>query len=216
MAQRFHMLYLTTQLQTSTNNKQISYRRQQGPFYITGTKLTALCILTMYLREPQVHSQAGGHLFLSTQDMFLPKNGAVHNTEQFIIAAMSSAAEAELGTLFLNAKKAAPMLHMLIEMGHLQPPTPIQADNLMPFGIVTNKIIPKATKSMDMQFHWLCNHNAVFTGSWEKRFLQITGQNTMPPTATKVHDPFFSQCPQSKCSTTQNKGEMGKASGNRT
>ena len=68
---------------------------------------------------------------------------------------MSSAAEAELGALFLNAKQAAPMRQTLLKMEHPQPLMPIQTDNSTAFGMVTHKIIPKATKAMDMHFHWL-------------------------------------------------------------
>jgi len=34
---------------------------------------------------------------------------------------MSSAAEAELGALYVNAREAVPMRHLLEEMGHKQP-----------------------------------------------------------------------------------------------
>ena len=68
---------------------------------------------------------------------------------------MSSAAEAELGALFLNAKTAVPVRKTLDKMGHPQPPTPIQTDNKMAEGLINNKIVPKATKSIDMNFHWL-------------------------------------------------------------
>ena len=71
---------------------------------------------------------------------------------------MSSAVKAELGALFITAKQAAPMCQMLIELGHFQQPTPIQTDNSTAYGIITSKIIPKAVKAMDMQFHWLHNH----------------------------------------------------------
>jgi hypothetical protein len=47
---------------------------------------------------------------------------------------------------------------MLIEMGHLQPPTPIQTDNTTAEGVINNKIQPKRTKAMDMRFHWLRDH----------------------------------------------------------
>ena len=46
---------------------------------------------------------------------------------------------------------------MLQELGHPQPPTRLQTDNSTAFGIITNEIILKATKAMDMRFHWLCN-----------------------------------------------------------
>jgi hypothetical protein len=42
---------------------------------------------------------------------------------------MSSAAEAEIGSVFLNAKEATLLRTTLEEMGHPQPPTPLQSDN---------------------------------------------------------------------------------------
>ena len=40
----------------------------------------------------------------------------------------SAAAEAEMGALYINAREAIPMRITLEEMGHRQPPTPMQAD----------------------------------------------------------------------------------------
>ena len=68
---------------------------------------------------------------------------------------MSSAAEAELGALFINAREAVHIRNILTEMGHPQPPTPIQTDNSTANGGVNNKVQPKRTKPMDMRFHWL-------------------------------------------------------------
>jgi hypothetical protein len=68
---------------------------------------------------------------------------------------MSSAAEAELGALYINAHEVIPMRHLLEEMGHKQPPTPMQTDNSTAHGVVTNNIQPRRTKAMDMRFHWL-------------------------------------------------------------
>ncbi len=68
---------------------------------------------------------------------------------------MSSAAEAELGALYLNAKETVYIQQILTKMGHPQPKTPIQTDNLMAEGVVNNRIQPKRTKAMDMRFHWL-------------------------------------------------------------
>jgi hypothetical protein len=53
---------------------------------------------------------------------------------------MSSAAEAELGALFINAKEAVYLRQILIEMGHPQPKTPIQTDNTTAEGVINNKI----------------------------------------------------------------------------
>ena len=55
-------------------------------------------------------------------------NGAVLNILQIIRAVMSSAAEAELGTHFINEKIAAAMRHTLKELGHPQPQTLVQTD----------------------------------------------------------------------------------------
>eukprot|EP00804_Cyclotella_cryptica_P015472 CCRYP_003526-RA/>CCRYP_003526-RA protein AED:0.38 eAED:0.38 QI:0/-1/0/1/-1/0/1/0/80 len=73
---------------------------------------------------------------------------------------MSSAAEAELGALYINAREAIPIRHLLTELGHAQPPTPIQIDNSTALGVITNTIQPKRTKARDMRFHWLrCRTN---------------------------------------------------------
>ncbi len=43
----------------------------------------------------------------------------------------------------------------LREMGHLQPPTPVQTDNSTADSIINLRVQPKPTKAMDMRFHWL-------------------------------------------------------------
>ena len=69
---------------------------------------------------------------------------------------VSSAAEAEIGGLFINVKAAIPIRQTLIEMGHPQPPTPMQTDNSTAHALITNKIRPKALKSMmEMRFNFL-------------------------------------------------------------
>ena len=108
-----------------------------------------------YHNEPKARSRAGGHFYLSNNAEVPPNNGSIHNVAQIIKAVMSSAAEAELGGLFINAREAVHIRNILTEMGHLQPPTPIQTDNSTANGVVNNKIQPKRTKPMDMRFHWL-------------------------------------------------------------
>ena len=83
-------------------------------------------------------------------------NGAVHTVAQIIKTIMSSAAEVELGAIYINCREAIPTRHLLEAMGHRQPPTPIQTDNSTALGVVTNKIHPKRTKAMDIRFHWMC------------------------------------------------------------
>ena len=108
-----------------------------------------------YLNEKNSRSRVGGHHFLSANTDSPDNNGAVLNISTVMKAVLSSAAEAEIAGLFINAKHAIPQRNLLEEMGHKQPPTPIQTDNTAANGIVNNKIQPKATKAMDMRFHWL-------------------------------------------------------------
>ena len=59
-----------------------------------------------YLSEPNARSRAGGHFFLTKDDTVMPNNGAILTVAQIIKTVMSSAAEAELGALFINAREA--------------------------------------------------------------------------------------------------------------
>ena len=62
-------------------------------------------------------------------------NGAVFNTANLTKTAMSSAAEAEMGAIFLAAREAIPVQNALIKMGHPQGKTPIQTDNSTAHGV---------------------------------------------------------------------------------
>ena len=93
-------------------------------------------------------------------EKFPPNNSAILTIATIIKAVMSSAAEAELGALFINVKEAMHLRHVLEEMGHPQPRTPIQTDNTTAEKVINNKIQPKRTKAMDMHFHWLRGREA--------------------------------------------------------
>jgi hypothetical protein len=94
-------------------------------------------------------------MFMEGTEYIPINNGALLNISQIIRAVMSLAAEAKLGALFINAKMAVSMQRTLKEMGHPQTCTPIQTNNLTAHTLLTNKIMPKALKAMDMRFHWL-------------------------------------------------------------
>ena len=55
-----------------------------------------------YLSKTKARSRAGGHFFMSNNTAFSPNNGAVFTIAKIIKAVMSSAAEAELGSMFIN------------------------------------------------------------------------------------------------------------------
>ena len=68
---------------------------------------------------------------------------------------MSSATEAELAGLYIMACEAVYIRIIREELGHKQPPTPLQTDNAMADAVINGKIQPKQTKAMDMRSHWL-------------------------------------------------------------
>jgi hypothetical protein len=78
-----------------------------------------------YCNEKKLHSQARGHFFLSNKDKFPSNNGEIFTNATIIKAVMASAAKAELGALYLNAKEAIYLRQILIELGHHQLQTPI-------------------------------------------------------------------------------------------
>jgi hypothetical protein len=107
-----------------------------------------------YLSESKARSRAGEHFFMSTDMAQSPNNGAVLTIAQIIKAVMTSAAEAEIGALYINCREAVPARHTLEYMGHPQPPTPMQTDNTTALGVVNNNVMKKL-KAMDMKYHWL-------------------------------------------------------------
>eukprot|EP00957_Ditylum_brightwellii_P071639 5446069-Ditylum_brightwellii.AAC.1 len=68
---------------------------------------------------------------------------------------MASAAEAELGALFKNAKEAVALRTMLRELGHQQPATLIQVDNSAAHRIVNSNIRQRKSKAINMRFYWV-------------------------------------------------------------
>ena len=108
-----------------------------------------------YLSEPKAKSRAGGHFFLSDNGEIPRNNGAILNIAHIIKHVMSSETEAELGALYIMAREAVYIRIILEEMGHKKPPTPMQTDNATANAVVNGIIQPKATKAMDMRFHWL-------------------------------------------------------------
>jgi hypothetical protein len=56
---------------------------------------------------------------------------------------MSSATKAKLAGLYVMAKKAIYIRIILDELGHMQPPTPLQTDNAMVDKVINGKVQPK-------------------------------------------------------------------------
>ena len=88
-------------------------------------------------------SRAGGCYFLGCvpeegKPTFL--NGAILVSCQVLKLVVASAAETELGALFLNAREAKVIRIILEELGHPQPKTPVSISNTTAVGIVNSTI----------------------------------------------------------------------------
>ena len=100
-------------------------------------------------------SRANAHMCISENVSIPSFNGVVITIAKIIKFVMSSAAEAELASLLVTTRKCVESHHTLIEMGWPQHPTPMQVDNDTEVGVITNNIMSKQTKSMDMRLWWL-------------------------------------------------------------
>jgi hypothetical protein len=108
-----------------------------------------------YLTAKKSRSRAGGHFFLGSIPILgepILLNGSIHALVKILKFVASSAAEAELGSLFLNAKQAKIIRLILFKLGHPQPPTPIHIDNTTVLGIVNNTIKQQKSRSMEMRY----------------------------------------------------------------
>ena len=137
--------------------------------------------------EANARSRAGAHIFLAEDDAVPRWNGPVLTVAQIIKFVMSSAAEAELGALFVTAKEMVPMRQALAEMGWPQPPSPVQTDNSTAAGVVNNTIVPRKTKSMDLRFHWLRCRRV----QGQFRFYWAPGKDNWGDYSTKHHPPIY-------------------------
>jgi hypothetical protein len=109
-----------------------------------------------YLSAGKARSRAGGFHYLGNQPGGKTRyNGPVNVLCQIMHEVQSSAAEAELGALFLNAKEACPTRICLEELGHSQPATPIVTDNSTATGISNDSVKQKRSKAIDMRYYWV-------------------------------------------------------------
>jgi hypothetical protein len=116
-----------------------------------------------YLSAPNARSCAGGYFFLGSipqDDSLILINGAIHITCTILKLVAASAAEAELGALFLNTQEAKVLRLVLKELGHPQPPIPIHIDNTTTVGIVNNTIKRQWSRAMKMCYFWLLDAEA--------------------------------------------------------
>jgi hypothetical protein len=135
-----------------------------------------------YLVCAEARSRAGGYIFLGNlkKTQF---NGPVLVLAKIIKNVMGSAAEAEVGALYIVAQEIVPMRMTLEELGHPQPATPLKTDNSTACGIMNGTVKQKRTKAMDMRYYWLRDRvrQKQFNVFWEP------GINNLADYPTKHH-----------------------------
>ena len=149
-----------------------------------------------YLSASQARSRVGGYFFLSEaladptkapspESPPPPFNGPILINSAIMKSVLSSAAEAELGALFFNAKDGAMLRTILEDLGHPQAATPIQTDNACAAGIVNNTVKQRRSKAIDMRFYWVRDRveNGEFLVYWRR------GADNDADYFTKHHSP---------------------------
>ena len=144
-----------------------------------------------YLNESKARSRNGGYFYLSKKpkipinpnDPAPPLNAPILVNSKIIDAVMSSVQESETGSGFINAKDAVPIRTTLEEMGHPQGPTPLQFDNKCAVGILTDTVVQRRSKAMDMRFYWVRDRHRQqqFHVHWKR------GQENLADYPTKQH-----------------------------
>jgi hypothetical protein len=110
-----------------------------------------------YLSENEAKIRSGGLFCMGNTAKNDKKltNGAILIVSKVLKHVMSSAAKAEIGAVFINAKKGAVIRTTVEELGHKQPPTPMETDNTTDTGYSNGTIKQERTKAMDMHFYWI-------------------------------------------------------------
>jgi hypothetical protein len=136
-----------------------------------------------YLSENEAKSRSGGFFYMGNNnknDKKLTKRGILI-VSKVLKHVMLSAAEAEIGAVFINAKEGAVLRTTLEELGHKQPPTPMETDNTTATGYSNCTIKQKRTKAMDMRCYWIKDRvkHGQFNVYWGPGFqnLAIISQN---------------------------------------
>ena len=108
-----------------------------------------------YLVAPKPQSRAGGYIYLGIK-AGTQFNGPIYVPAKIIKAVMRSAAETEVGGLYMNVLELSLMRTILEELDYPQPATLLKTDNSTADSCIMNKIIKQSqSKAMDKRFYWL-------------------------------------------------------------
>ena len=142
-----------------------------------------------YLIAPKAKSRIAGYFYCSDKSKTTPPNpplnGPLHIECKILRHVVTSAAEAETAGLFYNCQTALYFQRMLTALGHPQTNTQVKTDNGTAAQFVRDTIKNKRSKSWDVRYHWLTEHQANndFNIYWDK------GENNLADYHTKHHNP---------------------------
>jgi hypothetical protein len=141
-----------------------------------------------YLSEANVRSQVGGHFFCSSNVSEPPNNKAVLNISKILKAFMSSAAEAELGALYISASETVPCANSLQKWATNNPRLPFKQTTQLRAGssiTTSNHNAPKPWTCVFTGFVVVTpKDNSDTTGVLESTTEPTTGTNTTAPLTT--------------------------------
>jgi hypothetical protein len=113
----------------------------------------------LYLSEPSACSRACGQFFMGEVPIDgkpIKLNGAFHTLCAILRFVVASAAEAELGALFLNCQEGMIFKLTLEDLGHKQPKIPVHCDNATAVSIANNTIKRQQSRAVEMRYVWSC------------------------------------------------------------
>ena len=139
-----------------------------------------------YLSEPKSNSRACGHFFLGwlpVDGQPIRLNGAFHTLCSILCFVVASAAEAELGALFLNCQEGMIFRLMFEDLGHTQPKIPVHCDNATAVRIANNTIKRQCSRVMEMRYFWTSEKETQYVYS----FKWYPGQENLVDYQSKHH-----------------------------
>jgi hypothetical protein len=141
-----------------------------------------------YLSDPKAESRIGGYFYLGnkTNSRMRPlSTGPLLCHTTVLKHVVSSVAEAEFGSLFVNAKEGTITRTTLSGIGHNQDTTELKTNNTTADGIINNTVQQKLSKAMYMGFYWVKDRveQNQFNVGW------APGDTNMGDYFTKHHSP---------------------------
>ena len=143
------------------------------------------------MNDTKAHSTASGNYFLGNSIKYgkpIVLNGGIQKLWK-IIGVAASAAESELGSLFLNKQETVNLRKALQELGHTQPLTPIHTNNNTATSIIHKTIKQQISLAMNMRYFWtiIKQDDKTIDVSWHP------WRENLADSSSKHHSPTINQ-----------------------